>query len=77
MNSLAATMRPDPMDIGIPSLFIDAGRSFDELKLIEQSVPGIEIARTNGTGHFNMIEAPDQVNAMVRTFLAQLGAKRK
>jgi pimeloyl-ACP methyl ester carboxylesterase len=77
MRSLAATMRPAPQVIGVPALFIDAGRSLDELKLIEQSVPGIEIARTVGAGHFNMMEAPDQVNAMLRTFLEQLKAKKR
>ena len=77
IKSLAVEMRPDPLDIGIPSLFIDAGRTFDELKKIEATVPGIEIARTNGAAHFNMIETPDQVNAMLRTFIDQLGVRTK
>jgi pimeloyl-ACP methyl ester carboxylesterase len=77
LHSLADEMRPAPEDIGIPSLFIDAGRSFDELKLIESTVPGIQVARTNGAGHFNMLEAPQQVNAMLRTFLDQLGGTTK
>ncbi len=72
LHSLAAEMRPAPAELGIPSLFIDAGRTFDELKLIERTVPGIEIARTNSAGHFNMLEAPHQVNAMLRTFIDQL-----
>jgi pimeloyl-ACP methyl ester carboxylesterase len=69
LRSLAAEMRPPPLELGIPSLFIDAGRTFDELKLIEATVPGIEIGRTVGAGHFNMIEAADQVNGMLRMFL--------
>lgn len=77
IKSTAGQMRPTPQELGIPSLFIDAGRSLDELKLIEQSVPGIQFGRTVGAGHFNMMEAPDQVNAMLRTFLAQLGAKKR
>ncbi len=72
LRSLAAEMRPPPVELAIPSLFIDAGRTLDELKLIERTVPGIEIARTNGAGHFNMIEAPEQVNGMLRTFLEQV-----
>jgi pimeloyl-ACP methyl ester carboxylesterase len=77
IKSLAANMRPAPLDIGIPALFIDAGRSFDELKTIEATVPGIEIGRTIGAGHFNMMEAPDQVNAMIRVFLSQLGTRKR
>lgn len=76
LHSLATEMRPAPLKLGIPSLFIDAGRTFDELQLIESTVPGIEIARTNGAGHFNMMEAPQQVNAMLRTFLEQMRARK-
>jgi pimeloyl-ACP methyl ester carboxylesterase len=76
LRSMAENMYPPPAELGIPSLFIDAGRTFDELKLIEQTIPGIEIARTNGAGHFNMIETPDQVNGMLQTFLDQLDARR-
>ncbi len=72
LRSLAAEMRPPPMELGILSLFIDAGRTFDELKLVERTVPGIQIARTVGAGHFNMLEAPDQVNGMLRIFIDQL-----
>ena len=76
LQSVAAEMRPAPRKLDIPALFIDAGRTFEELQRIEQTVPGIEIARTNGAGHFNMIEAPAQVNAMLQTFLDQLGSQR-
>lgn len=75
LHSVAAEMRPSPVALDMPSLFIDAGRTLDELKLVEQAIPGVEIARTNGAGHFNMIEAPEQVNAMLQTFLDQLATR--
>lgn len=56
-------------NIRAPSLFIDAGRPFEELERIQKAVPAIQIGRTVGAGHFNMMEAPEQVNAMLRTFL--------
>jgi hypothetical protein len=32
----------------------------------------LTIGRTVGAGHFNMLEAPEQVNAMIEQFLARL-----
>ncbi len=72
LRSLVAQMRPAPQELAIPALYIAAGRTLDDLKLIEESVPGIQIGRTVGAGHFNMLETPDQVNAMLRTFIEQL-----
>jgi pimeloyl-ACP methyl ester carboxylesterase len=71
LRNLASEMYPPPAPLDIPALFIDAGRPVDELKRIEEALPGVEIARTNGAGHFNMLEAPGQVNAMLRIFLEQ------
>jgi pimeloyl-ACP methyl ester carboxylesterase len=73
LRSLAEHLYPPPAELGIPALFIDAGRTLDELKAIEHALPGVEIARTNGAGHFNMIEAPQQVNGMLQTLLDQVG----
>jgi pimeloyl-ACP methyl ester carboxylesterase len=58
--------------VNVPSLFIDVGRPLQELARIQQGVPGIQIARTVGAGHFNMLETPDQVNGMLRTFIEQV-----
>jgi pimeloyl-ACP methyl ester carboxylesterase len=32
--------------------------------------PDLEVAITNGAGHFHQLEVPDQVNAMIERFLA-------
>ncbi len=61
-------------NVNVPSLFIDAGRSLEELQRIEAGIPGIRIGRTVGAGHFNMLEAPEQFNGMLRKFLDQLGS---
>jgi pimeloyl-ACP methyl ester carboxylesterase len=62
--------------VNVPSLFVDADRDLEELKRIQRAVKGIKIGRTVGAGHFNMLETPDQFNAMLRTFLDQLGSGR-
>jgi pimeloyl-ACP methyl ester carboxylesterase len=59
-------------NVNVPSLFVDAGRDLEELKRIKRAVKGIQIGRTVGAGHFNMLETPDQFNGMLRTFLDQL-----
>jgi pimeloyl-ACP methyl ester carboxylesterase len=58
--------------VNAPSLFIDAGHPLDELERIQRAVNGIQIGRTVGAGHFNMMEAPGQFNAMLRAFLDRL-----
>ena len=58
--------------VNAPSLFIDATHPLEELERIERAVNGIQIGRTVGAGHFNMLEAPDQFNAMLRAFLDRL-----
>ena len=63
--------------VNVPSLFIDAVHSLPELERIQRAVKGIQIGRTVGAGHFNMIEAPDQFNGMLRAFLGQLGSSAR
>jgi pimeloyl-ACP methyl ester carboxylesterase len=58
--------------VNVPSLFIDAMHPMEELERVQRGVPGIQIGRTVGAGHFNMLEAPDQVNGMLRIFIDQL-----
>ena len=62
-------------NVRVPSLFIDAGRPLEELGRIQKAVPGIQIARTNGAGHFLQLEAPAQCTAMLQTFIDQLGGR--
>jgi len=63
--------------VNVPSLFIDAVHSLAELERIQRAVKGIQIGRTVGAGHFNMMEAPDQFNGMLRAFLGQLGSSSR
>jgi pimeloyl-ACP methyl ester carboxylesterase len=62
-------------NVRVPSLFIDAGRPLEELGRIQKAVPGIQIARTAGAGHFLQLEAPEQCTAMLQTFIDQLGTR--
>jgi pimeloyl-ACP methyl ester carboxylesterase len=45
------------------------GPESDVLRLPEIK-PDLEVAITNGAGHFHQLEVPDQVNAMIERFLA-------
>jgi pimeloyl-ACP methyl ester carboxylesterase len=42
----------------------------DALRL-RQVKPDLEVAVTVGAGHFNQLEVPQQVNAMIERFLEQ------
>jgi pimeloyl-ACP methyl ester carboxylesterase len=79
---IASTMRHRWIDNGpaaaalkVPALLVDAGRGGADYERLLQAIPSIQIGRTVGTGHFLQLEAPDQFNAMLRTFIAQLGAR--
>lgn len=53
----------------VPALYIQAGRPRPELPRFEQLCPQLQLGRTVGAGHFNQLEVPDQVNAMIERFL--------
>jgi pimeloyl-ACP methyl ester carboxylesterase len=54
----------------LPILLLRAGieADTDVLRLLEIK-PDLEIAITNGAGHFHQLEVPKQVNAMIERFL--------
>ena len=54
----------------VPALYIQAAAPRPELELLGELCPQLVIGRTVGAGHFNMLEVPDQVNAMIERFLA-------
>jgi len=54
----------------VPALYIQAGRPKPELVRFQQLCPQLVLGRTVGSGHFNQLEVPDQVNAMIERFLA-------
>ena len=52
-----------------PLLAIYAGLFPVNLAEVRALVPGSQVGQTTGSGHFNMVEVPDQVNAMIERFL--------
>jgi hypothetical protein len=54
----------------VPVLYVNASTWRPELELFKALCPQLMLGQTVGTGHFNMLEVPDQVNAMIERFLA-------
>jgi pimeloyl-ACP methyl ester carboxylesterase len=54
----------------VPALYIQSATPRPELDRLVQLCPQLVVGRTVGAGHFNMLEVPDQVNAMIERFLA-------
>ena len=54
----------------VPTLYIQAAGPRPELARLGDLCPQLAIGRTVGAGHFNMLEVPEQVNAMIARFLA-------
>ena len=54
----------------VPVLFVNASTWRPELELFKALCPQLMLGQTVGAGHFNMLEVPDQVNAMIERFLA-------
>ena len=53
----------------VPALFINAALPRPELARFRELCAHLLTAQTAGAGHFNMLEVPDQVNAMIERFL--------
>lgn len=53
----------------VPWLFIAAALPPDHLSRLRDACPHVTIGQTVGAGHFNQLEVPDQVNAMLERFL--------
>ena len=56
--------------ISQPILMISAGWVPFDINAIRQAMPNLSYAQTYGSGHFSMLEVPEQVNAMIERFLA-------
>jgi pimeloyl-ACP methyl ester carboxylesterase len=57
----------------VPVLSIGAAHPVNSAADLRQACPAITIGQTVGAGHFNQLEVPDQVNAMIEKFLAVTG----
>ena len=53
----------------VPALHLVAASPFNPPHLIAQWLPNVVHGRTVGAGHFNQLEVPDQVNAMIEDFV--------
>ncbi len=54
----------------VPLAYIGSIMPFIDLPRFQALTPQLEVARTLGSGHFSPLEVPDQIDAMVRTFLS-------
>lgn len=56
----------------VPALYIDAGAPNCDLARFQQLTPQLVVGRTVGSGHWNQLEVPDQVHAMIDRYLRNL-----
>jgi pimeloyl-ACP methyl ester carboxylesterase len=54
----------------VPALHIAADQPINDAAALRALNPRIRTGQTVGAGHFNQLEVPDQVNAMIERFLA-------
>jgi pimeloyl-ACP methyl ester carboxylesterase len=63
--------RPETLGtISQPVLMISAGWVPVDQAFVRQTIPNLRYAQTYGSGHFSMLEVPEQVNAMIERFIA-------
>ena len=60
-------------EVSAPVLSIGSAGPANRSADLRRLCPGITVGQTVGSGHFNMIEVPEQVNAMIERFLAVNG----
>jgi pimeloyl-ACP methyl ester carboxylesterase len=73
VSALQASLDLDAAALGKvtqPMLLISAGWIPTNLEALREVIPNLRFAQTYGSGHFNMLEVPEQVNAMIERFLA-------
>ncbi len=56
--------------ISQPFLLISAGWLPVDQAWLRQTIPNLRYAQTYGSGHFSMLEVPEQINAMIERFMA-------
>ena len=73
VSAMRGNLAQTPETLGTisqPFLMISAGWVPVDTAFIRQTIPNLRYAQTYGSGHFSMLEVPDQVNAMIERFLA-------
>lgn len=53
----------------VPALHVVAASPYNPPHLMSQWLPNVVHGQTVGAGHFNQLEAPDQVNLMIENFM--------
>jgi pimeloyl-ACP methyl ester carboxylesterase len=53
----------------VPTLYIGAAAPFADVERFRALCPQLMVGQTVGAGHFNLLEVPEQVNAMIERFL--------
>ncbi len=53
-------------------LLISSGRHVQDVNRLREFCPQLVFGQTVGAGHFNHLEVPDQVNAMIERFITTL-----
>jgi pimeloyl-ACP methyl ester carboxylesterase len=56
----------------VPALHIAAANPINDAAALKALNPLVETAQTVGAGHFNQLEVPDQVNAMLERFIRSM-----
>lgn len=54
----------------VPALYIGAASPLSDVERLRAACPQLVVGQTVGSGHFNNLEVPEQVNAMIERFLA-------
>ncbi|HEX4491629.1 MAG TPA: alpha/beta hydrolase [Acidimicrobiia bacterium] len=62
-------------NVEVPLLTIGSATASDQPAELRGACPTITIGQTVGAGHFNQLEVPDQVNAMIERFFAVNGIR--
>ena len=62
-------MRLRPGPCAVPALHIGAEDPINDAAALRALNPSLRTGQTVGAGHFNQLEVPDQVNAMIERFL--------
>ena len=56
----------------VPALYLDAGTGAADLEQLRGLCPQLSVGKVKGSGHFQHLELPEQVNGMIDDFLASL-----
>jgi len=71
-HTVAYDPRPAIGNIRVPAAYVRSMAFLSEPKRLQDAWPSLMIAQTLGSGHFSMLEVPEQINGMIERFAALL-----